>query len=495
MVKLVAPKSGFNRYIVREGFLMGPLGLGQDAFETISEFRSSFDLITDSKGIYGENPVQHQQAKGLFQYNPLYGSAVRSPITGSWNYPDNVKVPTGATTYINCNCGIGAHGAVGFFESGNFHYQNAYCVLEDQLDVFAIYKIGSYIQGDVSLCQKVEYHGFKDYYGYTQFYQKTTTYGTNLTKTGIDWFTKQSFATIVDFCESRVVYSVSADSLNTTSSVRPYILNAPPLSPGAVKSTVDGLIYPLFLEDYPEPPKDWGDMAMEASEKVNASSVNMLEFLSDLRHPTQMIPKLAKLKTIKGLADNYLTISYGVLPTIDDVKSIYEACQKRKPFLDKCGFSVFTSAASSSSSTDRYDRLIEQHLKLAIDDEDSTFQAIVGNVESVGMLPTCNNLWELLPYSFVVDWLVDVGGLLERVDARMRLTRLNIRYVTYSTKWTTSIKVDWCPEFPYFSQLDWVVYHRWVSDQCPRPNLSLHSSFQDFDHWLESGALILQRRK
>jgi hypothetical protein len=221
----------------------------------------------------------------------------------------------------------------------------------------------------------------------------------------------------------------------------------------------------------------------------------MIAFIRDLRKPQEMIPKLKNLKSLKSLANNYLTVNYGILPTIADVQTIVDAFKSAKPYLDKNGFKTYGAGYSDSTVVGDITYDLEQHIKLAIQDNDADILSLMNRLDSWGLLPTAENLWDLVPYSFVIDWLVDVGGYLERIDTRLRLKRLDIRYVTSSLKQTLRRDISPSNSFPYTGYVSLVQYHRWVSDQCPVPPLSLETTFQDFNHWLESTALLVQRQK
>jgi hypothetical protein len=270
-------------------------------------------------------------------------------------------------------------------------------------------------------------------------------------------------------------------------------------SPSGALESVDKLIVDDLLfsqaSDYPIAYRDYGLLAQDASQKANANQVNMIAFLKDIRRPKEMIPKLRNLKKLKSLANDYLTVNYGLLPTISDIEGIVGAFKKLKPYMDKNGFKTYSAGYSDSLVKDNISYSIEQHIKLAISDNDSGIIELMNKLESLGVYPTLVNIWDLVPYSFVIDWLVDVGGFLERIDTCLRLMRFDIKYVTSSHKMITSKDLLPSDTFPYIGRISQVRYHRWVSDQCPVPPLSVETTFLDFDHWLESTALLLQRKK
>jgi hypothetical protein len=250
-------------------------------------------------------------------------------------------------------------------------------------------------------------------------------------------------------------------------------------------------------------PVHFGDLAQEASARVNRNNINMIAFLKDIRNPKTMIPKLKNLSNLKTWSNNYLTVKYGVLPTISDLEHIWDAVKRAGPYIDKNGFSTYS--AGRTTLVPGVCRVFEtdipvisgceQHLKLALSNEDDGFQRIVEGLDNIGMLPTFENLWDIIPYSFVLDWFIDIGGFLERIDTHLRLERQNVRYVTMSQKESRVISFP-LGSMPYvFGELTRVYYHRWTSSQCPLPPLTLQQEPTPSDHWLEGGALIFQRIK
>lgn len=269
-----------------------------------------------------------------------------------------------------------------------------------------------------------------------------------------------------------------------------------------VPSVVEGLL--SMLEDHyilstgnlpPVEEEHYGVLAMRATDKVNSNHVNMIEFLRDLRHPLEMFPKLKNLKNLGSISSDYLAVHYGLLPTIDDLRKIWDSAKSRVVHTDKSGYAIYRSSHSSESQNIDFCRSVVQRIKVAVENEDEGFKSLLNRLDDLGSLPKTENLWDLIPYSFLVDWFVDVGGLLERVDAYNRIMRLRIPYVTMSRKETIDATFRVASGFPYHGQISRVHYQRWVSDQCPVPPASV--SFGDLlsNHWLEAGALLLQRKR
>lgn len=239
-------------------------------------------------------------------------------------------------------------------------------------------------------------------------------------------------------------------------------------------------------------PYDYGELAMEASANARTVDTNVISFVKDLRDPAALIPKLKNLKSLKGIASQYLGTKYGILPTVDDLNKISDGFKKIKPlwqssaeFLRAGHTTNFTFSGGSST--------LVQRIKISVDDEDSMVQKLYQGAVKIGIFPTLVNLWDLVPYSFVIDWFVDVGGLLERIDNNLLFKTLNINYVVTSSKSTTILSIS-DPQSGITGNYYRVAYHRGVSDQCPTPSLTLQLTSKDFDHYVEASALIIQRR-
>lgn len=55
-------------------------------------------------------------------------------------------------------------------------------------------------------------------------------------------------------------------------------------------------------------------------------------------------------------------------------------------------------------------------------------------LDSLSIAPTFESLWDLIPYSFVVDWWVDIGGCLNRIDNSVRMFEYTLHYRSYSKR-------------------------------------------------------------
>lgn len=510
MIFISVPRQGVDKYISFDGFVWGPIGTDpKNSWESIS-YRSPYDiLINRDKRIYHEKNVQHHQRCADMAYHPIRVGQEDVPTVAD---PDAIKLPWGANaTKTGFRYGIIESGCT---KRTDFSYgPRQFAFSTDGQDRLICYALtgnnpGTYIQSAQHIIYTavapVSSNSFsvrKDIITYTPYplggYQPS-----------------------VGNIRVSMTYDEVYNLFLTTSCVSKFLgtptwttttVNYPwQPSPNGAMFTMDGVkavaekelitIYDAF-SDAPSD-IDFGELAVEASERVNATHINVLQFLADLRRPQELIPKLASLRalkrvdrtSLKGASDLYLTVNYGILPTISDLRSIVDAFTRIGPNLDRFGSSCYYAGKSQQSDVRGISFERRQHLKLALSNEDHGLLSAFNALEKIGVFPSFNNLWDLIPLSFVVDWFLDIGNFLARVDTHLRLLRYDVRYTTMSSKLTGVKSVTSTPGSPYSGTFSLVEYSRWTSGRCPLPSLSyLTSHVSDFNHWIESASLLIQR--
>lgn len=502
MVTLLVPRVGEDRYIRFRQFLIGPFDQFMKHEGEVVILPSRMSKMTQFRGIHHENFVEHTKVSGDIEYHPiLVGSTKVVPTETYPYYSDRVDFPI--TTYLGnpstftVNSGLAIHHATALHRLSATVWQQ-HGIEKNDDGQWVIYFLAGTCGTSIKFTEAYTYAitsmtnfaaGYASYQAYQQIYLYPSA-----SPGDIDWTVKQPFDVIKSKILSMTRSSGVARSVTDQWAWARVPLNTV-FNPSTASEHIDAIFAQLSLGKFPLELVPYGDLAMAASEKISANRVNMIAFLRDLRHPTEMIPKLRNLRKLKTLADNYLTVNYGVLPTISDIKEIIGSFKRIAPYVDRNGFSTYSAKSTADQVIGSNTYTLEQRIKVAIGDEDDGFQYLIQRLESMGTLPTFNNLWDLVPYSFVLDWFIDVGGFLERIDTCLRLTRLNILYATMSKKMSISGPLVWDRLDPYVGTVKWEHYHRWVSDQCPVPPLSLKTTFQEFGHWLESSALFIQRAK
>lgn len=499
MITLGYPSEEKQLFFYYDSHLFGPLNgsLGWGNADLPIDLDSN--VFAERRGIYGENHIRHSSCTGFVNYYPIMADCIADPTSYR---PRQIKVPVyqgGAFFRITVPMGFAIHGETTFHQSGSYNEHRAFTYSVDPNT------------GSVGVLIALAYGAAAS----PQMLQQFSFYTLNLTKIG-DYL----FKIIVKRSRLYNIYgglTVPYDLSHplTWNDVMDLPNKVPNPRWTSSQSTTQGTIYEVkpskmkppsllipdldvflnALSKAKSPVKEvhFGELAQQAVRKKRAITTNMIEFLSDLRNPLDLIPKLKNLRSLKGIAGTFLSVKYGILPTISDIQSVIDAFKRAKPYFDKNGFTVFTAYHEDAGSAGNCDFSLEQHIKVAIDDTENLFLRLLETVDNVGLLPTFENLWDLVNYSFVIDWLVDVGSFLEQIDTACRLLRYNIRYCTMSTKKeiTGQLTTD---NSSLSGWLTWRYYHRWVTAHCPLPPLTLDLFSPTIsNHWLEVGALIIQR--
>lgn len=505
MISLEIPQLGTKYYAQISRFLVGPFsaqGPREDDFYS-SSYRSVHDSLRQGDELFHENKVDHVQHQGSVKYLPQMSDVTRTPTS---TYPQritfnrrNFSGSTMSSPLMTCDYGLlsAFRGIVS---------QTAYTRT-------LLYMLEATPQKIVYLSAAFDI-------------TKTPVTNTNLThiKETTLVFSRVSGSNIYYVSSELDRYPVRAreyvsDWSELTADLLPSIWEKSPqyavvapkemspivmyqaytgasLSVQSTKEYLETVVVPSISEiNIPLEEEDYGALAGKASQKVNANQTNMVAFFKDLRRPQDMIPKLKNLDKLNKNAGNFLAVQYGILPTISDLKEIFGAMKRNLPYLDRHGFKTYTAAHSVSSSSGSDTREVTQRIKLAIADEDSDYERLSRKIESMGFMLTFENVWDLIPYSFVVDWFIDIGGFLERGDSRLRLVRLDIQYATMSYKEIKEKKISPSQTYPLDGTIKRVSYSRWTQDHCPLPPLFSQTTPTVSNHWLEAGALYLQRTK
>lgn len=516
MITLSLPPSDGNWFFIYKDCRFGPIiPIGSPGWQT-NNVILDLDSLAQKRGAYSENTVSHTKFEGEVFYDPFIGDCSSSPTTA---YPNQISWATygqyGKKTTVPVGCGAYSPRHVAMVKTGpsvgwhHIAYEFTGDVDVTIWDVFAqpvnlnIMGYG-YSKYHMRLCldrvkSKDVLNNITTYYidedSWVVGYNTHNHYGS---ETGLDWMDKvRSFDEICSLVDSALGEATfNTTQSNFVSARRTWSAVSGPT--GSVVTYLNQSIVPQLIWEktkvYPLGEEDYGELVLQASASFRANKTNMLEFLKDIRNPQEMIPKLKNLNKLRGIADNYLTAHYGLLPTISDLQSIWNAITKLKAHRDKYGFKTSSFGSRASGEWDGKPYTIEQHAKIAICDGDSGFLSLIDGLDSAGVFPSLSNLWDMVPYSFLVDWFVNVGDFLERVDTRLRLERYDIRYVTLSRKQYCTVTFVASLQNPYYGSVVRSLYQRWTPDQCPRPPLSPKSSLPT-GHWLEGAALLIQRAK
>lgn len=489
MVVIDYPDSESRRFFMVDGTLLGPFDSKGIPKSIQVPLEVNSERFEPKKRIYGENEIVHSSFHGRVIYYPILADCIPQPTAV---YPRALRLPYGTSGYtVYAQYGFGCPYQGALVRSHADPQPSMQTVEYDPVsNTWTVLR--TILVGERSYCYEYRYNitGWVNpnrvrvlrQYRYSLIsviapyhYRSDATYG-GIRKAhglvGSSWTKYNNWTGAFD------VYTTNPSSVRYVEDLR---------------QDLGVLADNLMRADFPLEEVAYGELAARAADKRRRIDVNLYELIRDLSDVKSLIPSLSNLKSLKERAGNFLYVKYGVMPTISDLRKIFSAFKARVPYLDRFGNSVFTAAHISSMDEQQCSFTLEQHVKVPVANEDSEFLRLIEALDEVGLSLTLENIWDLVKYSFVIDWFVDVGGFLQRIDQRQRITRYNIPYVTVSRKQTVQGEVPFALGLSFFGPIEWRYYHRWVDSHCPLPPLTLSTTPTVSDHWLEAGALIIQR--
>jgi hypothetical protein len=140
-----------------------------------------------------------------------------------------------------------------------------------------------------------------------------------------------------------------------------------------------------------------------------SSRFSILQFLAELDDTLLLFTK----RFWREL--NYGSFTWGVLPFVNDVKAILETISSLSTDLSQVSYEEVISSSLHEpwvSGSGGYSVTVEQRLQGSLDLSASSGAAIW--LDRLGFHPDIGTAWDLVPLSFVVDWILPVGDFLSQ---------------------------------------------------------------------------------
>lgn len=278
----------------------------------------------------------------------------------------------------------------------------------------------------------------------------------------------------------------------------------------------------LSLEEHPA---DFGELALECAQQLRFVDQNILSLAFDIDDWERLYEKWSayrgtplwlRLKSIamirgpKRRRDKYLEVmrkdssmflfwKYAVLPTVSDLRRLLAGA--KKCVLGKQQQRLHSRRITPLGITSDFPVTHTAALTVQCDSYPTWFtgriQEYIGYGKRWGLYPELTTLWDVLPYSFVVDWFLNFGDLFKDVDAYLTVKNyFPVQYCIQSEKWEQAVPSTalW-PGKPVSGDVQFSYYTRWITSGVPLPNVSLNTGSGPNEHSVEAGALVLQRMK
>lgn len=233
-----------------------------------------------------------------------------------------------------------------------------------------------------------------------------------------------------------------------------------------------------------------GDATQSAADSVLAFEGNSLPLIKELLQIKDTFRDLLQLLqgdvSIDNLANLWLSARYGLRLTFSDLHELILAIKKQLETPKKFWISDCRGVA--------YDSSVVARAKLYYDTFNRNAFADVMNFLMVwDLFPSLTNAWDIIPYSFVVDWFADIEGFLSAYDARTFLSTLNVFKCCYTFKHTWVIpSTCW---HGLYGQIEVSHFIRETPDVPWQPVPHFSGSLPSAINIVDGAALIIQRRK
>lgn len=214
--------------------------------------------------------------------------------------------------------------------------------------------------------------------------------------------------------------------------------------------------------------------------KLPMAQANSYMNVAELRKFKELVPpilNIIKRRNVKSLADLYLWWKYSYNTTLGDLESYYKVFQEIQAHHNDCKQQTISLTYNQDGGILRYNVLMD------------SFIEPIWN--TYGFNINLANTWDALPFSFVLDWFVNIGSTLESIDNVSRIQNLNYSGVYRSFSRKAQHQVD---NSFILSNLTQSVYVREKLQSLPIDVVSLHLG-NPSAHLLDGSSLVVSKRK
>lgn len=253
----------------------------------------------------------------------------------------------------------------------------------------------------------------------------------------------------------------------------------------------------------------FGDLTAKGAESIRSLDINSLAYARDLANLKDLakgLTSLAKpgkgLKSIsKKVAKGYLATHYGLKLTVQDTQHIADTISK----YDSDEYNTQSIGASNHCIVQLPGEpdvpvAVDSHFygridALAKEDKNvvQAFKDLDRALLDLDLAPTAENIWDMIPFSFVVDWFLPVGDALSRREITSYVKTLPVQIAFYSRKFTWAKHLRWpvstggIVEGPVVFK----IYERQCLKHLITPPMRVDKPKGLGKHWLEATAILI----
>lgn len=241
---------------------------------------------------------------------------------------------------------------------------------------------------------------------------------------------------------------------------------------------------------------NWPALAGQAYQSLGMADVNGIAYLKDMFEfgsaCTSFAATLKSIphKKVKAVAAAWLSVHYGFRLFLADTKEILEVLEKetaRRSSLSRCEARTFEEDGAITFAYG-YQVFYDQWAKVR--------SMLEQTVTLLDLGLNLDNIWDMVPYSFVIDWFVDIGSVLKSLQNFSQLQQEHsLICCGRSIKGVTSLRPSQLGLQDDDATCSGVVsyYTRQYRDRLVIPSLVPSVTFNPFDHLVEAAALTIVR--
>lgn len=251
---------------------------------------------------------------------------------------------------------------------------------------------------------------------------------------------------------------------------------------------------------------DLGRCSQFATADYDYLDINSSMYIADffkLRQIVSSFLEIARKPTSpKAWAGMDLAYKYGISLFIKDTSDI--AHSMKRAIHGISGLTTGRGCVTHSYSDSYYTVTDEFHCKLYLGNEISRKRKFLNTLYRWDFLPTNQNIWDYIPYSFVLDWFVNIEENLDVLDYTSRAKSLPLLRALYSIKRTShrhltddQMRFNF-PDAGWTSitltgDYDYIYYDRWSQATAILPEFQWEVTYPG--HVLTGIELLLTRKK
>lgn len=240
---------------------------------------------------------------------------------------------------------------------------------------------------------------------------------------------------------------------------------------------------------------EWNDLSHQALQNIgDGAQVNGIAYVKDAIGMSSTVKKFAATlrsipsKKVKAVASAWLAVHYGFKLMILDTKELYEELKDSK----HSSFGLSNARSMRRVYDSKHAVSVEYRYQIIYDRYRNLSDTLNGFLREVDFVLNLRNVWDMVPFSFIVDWFTKVGDMFNSIDGYY-----NVRSYYTTAAAGQSIKATG-PLFADSSVTDssaitFTMYKRAYKATVESP-IPSNTTVTPLSHWVEAAALIIANR-